>query len=50
MEVRGPPDYATWLECYNVYICTLIMLDVSIPPRLEAHAKKMERLHILYGK
>ena len=44
LEVHGPPNIKEWLESWRIFECTCIMLNVAIPPRLEAYATMFEEL------
>lgn len=47
-EIRGPLDLATWLECWAVYECSMIMAQAIIPPRVEAYARRMRNFAVKY--
>ena len=43
--IRGPPSFAAWESCWNVYACTLIMLDVATPGALKTYYQGFRRLY-----
>ena len=48
-EQKGPPDFATYQECFAVHECGLIMAQMVGPPRIKGGSKKMEYLSVHYS-
>ena len=44
-QYKGPPTFAHWKACWQVFQAALVMLGASSPPPLTAYAEKIEALH-----
>ena len=44
-QYKGPPTFAHWKACWQVFQAALVMLGASTPPPLTAYAEKIEALH-----
>ena len=49
VELRGPPDLATWVAAFMVLRATLIMLNAVSMSALDKYLKKVIKLHQEYG-
>ena len=48
MEQKGPPDWITFVLCFNVHRAGLIMADMVSPPRIGAFLTMLTLLNTRY--
>ena len=49
LELRGPPDFQTWLACFRVLRAALIMLGYVGVHALDQYERHIARLHAEFG-
>eukprot|EP00971_Amphidinium_carterae_P063674 1260013-Amphidinium_carterae.2 len=49
IELTGPDSFAAWFDCYQVWRCCLIMLDIAEPAAIDAYCEKVRELSCRYG-
>ena len=48
-EIKGPPDFDTWLACWTVFQTCMIMAGACIAHYLESYGSMVQRLNKTYG-
>eukprot|EP00971_Amphidinium_carterae_P042053 826038-Amphidinium_carterae.2 len=46
IQLTGPDSFAAWFDCYQVWRCCLIMLDIAELAAIEAYCENGARTHL----